>query len=646
MNTIEKWKKRVAEINVFQEFDNIIEILTQEYLNENSQIPWVISFSGGKDSSLVLTLIWKTIMKIPVSKRKRKVHIVMSDTAVETPVMQNYQHTQLEKIRQSAQEQGLSPVVKIHMVRPPIKSRFFYKIIGRGTPSPSPNARSRYCTFHMKITPIQKKMEEIIREAVQEQDCLTSDEHAIVSILGVRLKESQSRAGSIRKFEVDELYATHASDKRIKVMHPIKKIDLDSLWSYLENLPNGVFPYGGTVHEMMKQYGKTGFECGIKDGSEGEGKSCGQAGSRSGCWTCPLMSGEDKMLSGLIEEGYEEYHHLQEWKDYMKAIRNDVRFRLPTQRQKFNSHEKKALIEKESSFSLFSSAISDDIHEKRRHLYDTFGRASFRYAPGALTIEARKRLLEYLLWVQERVGVTLIEKDELEAIYDTWKDDGYCINPFDVKPTRYTHKERLILSKDGTVNEKETTVNTLPLFYVKIQTKMSESEFVTYVQNKVRETNKSIPYLSQVLDYEKEEIVFNEFIFIVCSPFATSQREADHHVFSWLDWKDSFDYEKYDPPYEGWEPEDEGLYLPKQPSDRSALSDHLVADKIIQKIKDSDELSSLWQTADGLNSIKGYVEKLKLLEIIQRTNNLCYEPITNNPPELIEQVNGQLSLAI
>ncbi|MEN2465954.1 hypothetical protein [Ornithinibacillus sp. FSL M8-0202] len=141
MNTsvIERWKKRYEQVNVFEEFDTIIDLLKQEYCREEQIKPWVVSYSGGKDSSLVLTLVWQAITQLPASKRKRKIHVIMSDTAVETPVMELHQHSQLKLIEQSSKAQGLDHIIKVHMVRPPITSRFFYKIIGRGTPNPTPN---------------------------------------------------------------------------------------------------------------------------------------------------------------------------------------------------------------------------------------------------------------------------------------------------------------------------------------------------------------------------------------------------------------------------------------------------------------------------------------------------------------------------
>lgn len=581
---LEAWRKRYASFDVFKELTQIRSILKQEYLKDDG-LEWVVSYSGGKDSSLVLTLVWEMLQELEEKDRNKKVHVIMSDTMVETPVMTMYQYNTIKAIERSAKEQRLDGIICTHMVKPPMKSRFFYKVIGRGTTQPSPKGRSRWCTHHLKISPIAEKMNEIIKNSLSKQNVLSIDKHAIVSLVGVRLDESVSRANSIRKFETDDLYAAHATNPRIKVMHPIKYVDLDTLWTYLETYHT--LPFGVSVSELKKQYGKTGMECGLKDGStDGEGISCGAVGSRSGCWLCPMVSGEDKMLRGLIEEGYESYRYLQEWKDYMQSIRNDIRFRLPTQRQKLKKHEKISNQQKEPT--LFQYEFMSDPDEIRRNRFESFQRAQFKYAPGAYTIEARKRLLEYLLWIQERTGAQLISEDEIQEIYETWKADGYHVN--NVTPTRHKHDQRLIFDKNGKVNKKETNITRFPIFFVPLQVEIDESDMVTFIHNKTKETGKFIPYLSTSYDIDSAKYAYNEYIFVVCTAFANTQKEAEHYVYSWLGISPSVDESKYTPFYEGWTPEEEGLYLPYSKEEQNLLSAVLKTDRILTSIKyDSKE---------------------------------------------------------
>ncbi|WP_026801306.1 phosphoadenosine phosphosulfate reductase family protein [Pontibacillus halophilus] len=631
---IEEWEKRLAAVNVFQEFDDIIERLKTEYLREDLK-PWQIGLSGGKDSSLLLTLVWKMLLQLTKEERQRYVHVVMADTMVETPLMENYQIKVLKQVEKSAYEQGLSDVLRTHMVKPPMKSRFHYKLIGRGTPVPS-STSNRFCTSHLKINPMRKKMEELLKESLENQDPLKpQDPYLMINLLGVRMDESKARANSINNFSTDDLYAKHATDNRILVMHPIRNVTLDELWAYLES--EGTLPYGITVAEMKEQYGTTGMECGIKDGSEGEGQSCGKAGSRSGCWTCAVVS-EDVMLNNLISEGRSEYRYLLEWKEYMIAIRNDARFRLPTQRQKMNQH---ARVARESTFSLFDEM---DLKNKYEHLYDSFGRAQYTWVPGAMTIEARKRMLEYLLWIEEMTGMKLIEDDELQAIYNTWKEDGYDIGPADIKPVRHVHREKLILKKDGSINDYMTTVTSFPIFYVNIQTKMNISEMVTYIHDKSRETGMHYPYLQQALDYEEHSLVYNEYIFIVCTSHATTQEEAEQLIYSWLDWTNSYPYSLNEQPHEGWCEAEEGIHIPTQKRDQEALSDFVKAFHMLERI-DEKKLSTmeLWELED-------VAENINLFDVIRRNiaiNNSIRFSSKNTLVEEESERNGtQLTLIL
>ena len=49
--------------------------------------PWVIGYSGGKDSTAVVQLVWKALEKLPPEDRQKPVFVIASDTKVETPVI-------------------------------------------------------------------------------------------------------------------------------------------------------------------------------------------------------------------------------------------------------------------------------------------------------------------------------------------------------------------------------------------------------------------------------------------------------------------------------------------------------------------------------------------------------------------------------
>ena len=55
------------------------------YLSDSR--PWLIGYSGGKDSTAILSLIYSALLSIEPDKRHKHIYVVSSDTLVETPVV-------------------------------------------------------------------------------------------------------------------------------------------------------------------------------------------------------------------------------------------------------------------------------------------------------------------------------------------------------------------------------------------------------------------------------------------------------------------------------------------------------------------------------------------------------------------------------
>jgi len=83
------------------------EIIDQYLHDENKTRPWIVGFSGGKDSTVVLQLIWNAISKIDRNERIRDIHVVCNDTLVENPIIEQYVNNVLYKIQTAATKQSL-----------------------------------------------------------------------------------------------------------------------------------------------------------------------------------------------------------------------------------------------------------------------------------------------------------------------------------------------------------------------------------------------------------------------------------------------------------------------------------------------------------------------------------------------------------
>ena len=71
-------------------FDNIIEQMALVYKHDSR--PWMIGFSGGKDSTLLCQLVFEMLEELPEHMRWKKVYVVTSDTLVENPIVKVYMH--------------------------------------------------------------------------------------------------------------------------------------------------------------------------------------------------------------------------------------------------------------------------------------------------------------------------------------------------------------------------------------------------------------------------------------------------------------------------------------------------------------------------------------------------------------------------
>lgn len=85
----------------------IIDELIDQYLEEDRyNRSWIIGFSGGKDSTVLLTLVWLALIKIrkdnPTEILKRQIFVVCNDTMVENPIIDEYVNNVLQTIEKAA----------------------------------------------------------------------------------------------------------------------------------------------------------------------------------------------------------------------------------------------------------------------------------------------------------------------------------------------------------------------------------------------------------------------------------------------------------------------------------------------------------------------------------------------------------------
>jgi DNA sulfur modification protein DndC len=250
------------------------------YLSDSR--PWVVGYSGGKDSTTALQIIWTALQALPPKKRSKHIYVISSDTLVETPVVSRYIDVSLERIAKAAVEQSM-PIVT-HKVVPEVGRSFWVNLIGRGYPAPS--RRFRWCTERLKIEPAN----DFIRSRVAEFG-------EVVMVLGVRSQESATRAQvmSLHKIEGSRL-SKHSSLLNAFVYAPISDFSTDEVWTYLLQNPS---PWGNDNRDLVAMYRNAASgECPLV--VDTTTPSCGN--SRFGCWVCTVVE-RDKAMEAMIDSG-------------------------------------------------------------------------------------------------------------------------------------------------------------------------------------------------------------------------------------------------------------------------------------------------------------------------------------------------------
>lgn len=511
-----------------QQFNDIKEHMREEYLNDPYDI--VISYSSGKDSTLVATLMWQMLESLPPEQRHKKVHIVSSDTLVETNQLTTYLHANLEMMAQRGKDLG----IEVHLIQPRLIERYFRHVIGLGVIPPAPGKGFQWCTSRLKIQGTSRKMKEILKQQpviIPEPEC----KHRLTIALGVRLDESSKRSASVTRHTGDDVFGDHDYVPNARVWHPVKYVSTDDLWNYLK-YQTTTLPWGMPINRLEALYGGANTkECPVIRSKSELNKSCG-GNSRNGCWTCLLGGRNDKMLQELIDGGDTSVTYLAEWKAFLFDVTFDCRYKDPIKGLK--DIEKKANETIDDGFLGDESLWYANEFEQYTSEYKTYERA-FRgnekgeYDPGKFSFEMRKILLEKLFYAQQMAGYSLISDEEVDLILQEWANEGFRVSLEDIKPINHQYDGALVLKRDWSINEKETT-NANPIFYVQLPMNMSATELAVYHKERQRLTGRSIFCYYDHTDLAHMKAVYNQATFIVCKDGITTQEQANEYVNEWF----------------------------------------------------------------------------------------------------------------
>ena len=204
----------------FQVFEDIIREIMIVYKHDDR--PWLIGYSGGKDSTLLVSLVYEAMkrLKNAGSIMHKKIYVITSDTMVENPIVKRYMHSSSESINKAAQRDRLQ--IEATIIYPEPDQTFWSRIIGLGYPTPEPPG-FRWCTDRLKIAPMNKYVNDRIQESGE-----------IVILLGVRKGESLTRQKTITAREIEgKLLNMHNDIPHAYVYNPITEVPNALVWEYL-----------------------------------------------------------------------------------------------------------------------------------------------------------------------------------------------------------------------------------------------------------------------------------------------------------------------------------------------------------------------------------------------------------------------------
>jgi len=359
-----------------ERLDSRYEEIRSVYLADRR--PWVIGYSGGKDSTTALQMIWYALLKLPRHQLTKPLYVIASDTLVETPKIVDYIDSSLNRMNEAAQRENLP--FSAHKVKPVLENTFWVNLIGRGYPAPS--KRFRWCTDRLKIDPANR----FILEKVAEHG-------EVVMVLGVRKAESATRAQvmSLHRIKGSQL-SRHSTLPNAFVYTPIEDFEVQDVWTYLLQVPS---PWGNNNRDLVTIYRNAqAGECPlVVDKST---PSCGN--SRFGCWVCTVVT-RDSSMEAMIENGEDWLEPLLNFRDLLASTQDPL---VKLQVRDFKRRNGQVMLKPDGGI-----------------------------VPGPYKLNVRKDLLRKLLETEKQVRKhgpdaheRLITKDELEQIRRLWRTEA------------------------------------------------------------------------------------------------------------------------------------------------------------------------------------------------------------------------------
>lgn len=308
---------------------------------------WAIAWSGGKDSTTLLTLAVYLIETGQVP-RPETLTVCYADTRMEL--------LPLYVAAQSIIGQLAACGIEVRTVCAPMDKRFLVYMLGRGVPPPN-NKTLRWCTGQIKVEPMADELRRLFAERGEKILMLTGVRQGESAIRDNRIAMSCGRNGA----ECGQgWYQETLPDALCDTLAPILHWRVCHVWDWLQIMAPMQEFGGWDTRSLAEAYG----------GEEAE-----EINARTGCVGCPLAS-RDTALDAMVRQP--QWAYLQPLKELRPLWR---RLREAENRKRMRAGEKR----KDGSLS------------------------ANQHRMGPIVLEVRLEALDCVLEIQARVNKAAAE---------------------------------------------------------------------------------------------------------------------------------------------------------------------------------------------------------------------------------------------
>ena len=356
---------------------------SKETLSVLNDRTWICSYSGGKDSTAMVT--WVEYLRRAAMIDVKTPRLVMSDTTIEYPFLRGI----ADRVMTTLTASGW----KCEVVTPPVKSRLYCMIFGRGVTPVHPGNRKtmRWCTRATKIDPMG-----VFSDTIGDD---------ILKLSGVRWGESDTRDGKLKAGGCAAGGECGLPEPGEGVYGPIITWTICKVIEWLE----GKAGVNDAIPDLLPMMQELVSVYEVKKGQDGFfGVPPKVTALRFGCIGCPAISNE-KVTKSRGASRHPQWMHLRRiheiWKQLYLRRNRCCRIRQ-TDGKRYGKEYKAGYV-----------------------------------GYGPVRMEVRKRYFAELLDIQRQSGVTLVTAEDEAFIRDCWERKVY--------PRGWSEADELVVPPDG-----------------------------------------------------------------------------------------------------------------------------------------------------------------------------------------------------